>query len=76
MSNDKEKNFDLSDTADHLKNDPKRGEHLPTMPDPVHDPERGQRLPAEPDPSKRPTPIHELGRLDEEEGDETPEKVA
>lgn len=76
MSNYNEKTFDLSDTADHLKNDPERGGHLPTMPDPVHDPERGRGLPAEPDPSKRPTPIHEPGRLDEEEGDEAPGKVA
>lgn len=76
MSNESKNNFDLTDISQNLKNDPERGDHLPTMPDPVHDPERGQRLPADPDPSERPRSIDDPSPLDEDESDEAPERVA
>ena len=81
MSNDPNENFGREDTSDHVKNgplkdDPKSGSHLPTMPDPVHDPERGQKFPADPDPSKTPTPINDPLPIDEDETGEAPGKVA
>jgi hypothetical protein len=72
MSNDSGNTFQLTNGEDHLKNDRDRDQHLPTMPDPVHDRERGQQLPTEPDPSKKPTPLDDPRRLDEE----APEKIA
>ena len=79
MSNWNEKTFNLNETAGHLKNDRERGEHLPTMPDPVHDPQRGQRLPTDPDPAKKPTPIDDPNHRDESDldaSDVVPESAA
>ena len=66
-----ETNFTLDDTGDHLKNDPERGDHLPTMPDPTNDRERGQKLPAEPDhPSRKPPSVHDPQPFDEEDDED------
>jgi hypothetical protein len=91
MSDETATSSNLSDAGAHLhsKNDPGRGqdlptmpdplhdpesgEHLPTMPDPVHDPERGQRLPADPDPWKQPAKIDDPERRDNEDEDESDE---
>ncbi len=63
MSNKNENEFNLTDTADHLKNGPERERHLPTMPDPSRDNsgKRGQHLPTDPDPvpAKKPAQIND-----------------